>query len=563
MTTLTAPPRRNVLAALAALVAIVAGFWCAGAVAAHAELTAIVPSDGQVLDAAPDEVVLTWSEPVSLTGGSARVLDDTATVVSGEARVDGTTLTVPIDVALGDGTYTVAWDVISLDSHPISGATVFHVGAPSIDGPVDVGGAGRAGWGVRVAAALLTGLGYAGALVAAGGWWLLALARSVDDRLRRRVGSLVERAAVLGAVAMVAAVPLRIARVGGGLGALRDNDLLAESLKGPIGASTLVTAVALLVLAGLAGRGGRQRGLDAVGAGAGLVALAGFVIEGHTRSQQPRWLIVSLDVVHLAAGAVWLGGIAALVVAFRTGTGSADRLATPVLGSLIGRFSTLAVVAVGVVVAAGTGMALLILPSPGDVVTTGYGLALLTKVVLVVPVIAMGAYNRRRLVPAMAAGAAAHDDRRRLRRIVGAELVVLLAVVAVSSVLVTRSPIASSAAPPSTTAAPGDTGRQLALSGDAGTVELSITPAAAGPNEITLVLQDPTGGPLAPLEPPSVELTEPGLGVGPLRPVVAEVAEGEFGVVTDIALAGTYEVVVRVRVSDFVAATAETTLTID
>ena len=56
-------------------------------------------------------------------------------------------------------------------------------------------------------------------------------------------------------------------------------------------------------------------------------------------------------------------------------------------------------VAVVAVVAAGLGMALIVLPSIDDLVTTGYGLALLTKVALVVPVIAMGAYNRRRLVP--------------------------------------------------------------------------------------------------------------------------------------------------------------------
>ena len=61
---------------------------------------------------------------------------------------------------------------------------------------------------------------------------------------------------------------------------------------------------------------------------------------------------------------------------------------------------------------------------------------------------------------------------------------------------------------------------------------------------------------------PTVELTEPALGVGPLRPVVHPLAVGEYHVIADIPLAGTYEMVVRVRVSDFEAATAETTLTI-
>jgi copper transport protein len=547
--------RHRFLAVVAAALAVVAGCWSAGGVAAHAELLEITPADGQLLDAAPAEVVLRWSEPVSLTGGSARVLDDGATVVSDAARADGATLTIPITGALRDGTYTVAWSVISEDSHPISGATVFYVGAPSTTGPVDAARGGGAGWGVRAGAAVLTMLGYAGALIATGSWWFLVGAGPGDPKLRRLTGALAERAAVLGAVALVAAVPLRIARLGGGLGALRDNALLGESLKGPVGVSTLVTAVALLVVAGVAGRTSVGRALDVVGVGAGLIALAGFAIEGHTRSQRPLGLIVALDVAHLAAGAVWLGGIAALVVAFRAGPAPA------VLGRMVVRFSTLAVFAVVAVVGAGIGMALIILPAPSDLVQTGYGLALLTKAVLVVPVVALGAYNRRRLVPSMSVGAAPDDQRSRLGRILSVELVLLLAVVGVTSVLVTRSPIASSSAPPPATAVP-DEAVEIPLSGDAGTAQFTVAPARAGQNEIYLVLRDPAGQPLGPVDAPTVELTEPTLGVGPLRPVVHPLAAGEYHIIVDIPLAGTYEMVVRVRVSDFVAATAATTVTI-
>ena len=61
---------------------------------------------------------------------------------------------------------------------------------------------------------------------------------------------------------------------------------------------------------------------------------------------------------------------------------------------------------------------------------------------------------------------------------------------------------------------------------------------------------------------PTVELTEPTLDVGPLRPVAHPAADGEYHVIADIPLAGTYTMVVRVRVSDFVAATASTTVAI-
>lgn len=549
-------PRRLLLLVVAVLAGALGIGWSGGVVSAHAALLEITPGDGAIVASAPTEVMMRWSEPVSLTGGSARVLDDTAAVVSEPAVVDGTTLRIPLPPSLPDGTYTVTWQVVSQDSHPISGATVFHVGAPSSSGPVVDAATGGAGWGVRVGTAVLTTIAYAGALVAVGAWGVLQAGVPWNDRLRRRVGLLVERAAVLASVSLVAAVPLRIARLGGGLGALQDDDLLIASLKGPIGVSTLVTAAALLVLAGLAGRGTAGRVIDLLAVVAGIVALAGFAVEGHTRTQQPRWLMIGFDVVHLLAAAVWLGGIAALVLAFRS------RLGADVLARLVVRFSGLAVGAVLAVAVAGIGMAWIVLPSPGDLWGTGYGLALVTKTLFVVPVVALGGYNRRRLVPVMALRNSAPDaSTQRLGRIVLVELALLLAVVGVTSVLVTRSPVSSSALPPPATIVPPDA-VDLELSGGAGSVRFAVAPARAGQNEITLAFTGPDGQPLVPVEDPTVELTEPQLEVGPLRPIVHRLANGQYHVIADIPLAGTYTMDIRVRVSEFTAATASTTVTI-
>ncbi len=66
---------------------------------AHAELLEITPADGAIVDTAPAQVVLRFSEPVSLTGGSAGVLDDDATTVStGAQSVDDSVV-----IALPDG----------------------------------------------------------------------------------------------------------------------------------------------------------------------------------------------------------------------------------------------------------------------------------------------------------------------------------------------------------------------------------------------------------------------------------------------------------------------------
>ena len=145
--------------AVAALAVLGAALWSAGVVSAHAELLGVTPADGSVVQDTPAQVVLRFSEHVSLTGGSARVLDQQATVVSGDPRVAGDEVIMPLGGKLPDGTYTVTWVAISADSHPVSGATVFSIGAPSPGGAVPVGPrAPSAGWGVRTGAAVLVAL---------------------------------------------------------------------------------------------------------------------------------------------------------------------------------------------------------------------------------------------------------------------------------------------------------------------------------------------------------------------------------------------------------------------
>lgn len=116
----------------------------AGPASAHAALTSTDPGDGTVLRRAPAHVTLTFSESVGLRDDSFRVLDPGGhRVHTGEAgRAGGRadTARVALPGELGEGTYTVAWRVVSADSHPVSGAFTFSVGRPSrTAAPVDTG----------------------------------------------------------------------------------------------------------------------------------------------------------------------------------------------------------------------------------------------------------------------------------------------------------------------------------------------------------------------------------------------------------------------------------------
>jgi copper transport protein len=212
-------------------------------------------------------------------------------------------------------------------------------------------------------------------------------------------------------------------------------------------------------------------------------------------------------------------------------------------------------------------MAWIILPTAGELTNTGYGLALVAKVSLVLVVIGLGAFNRFGLVPAVQqrSDADAHGGqetaRRWLGRVVLAELAVLLAVVGVTAVMVTRSPLQ-----PATAAAPATAGSRqnltVQLSGDGGVVEVAVAPARAGFNTIDLVLRDIEGRIVNPIEAPVVELSQHDAHVGPLRPDVLPLAIGRYQANTDLAIAGDWELSVRFRISDFESVSGSAAVTI-
>ncbi|MFF7949349.1 copper resistance CopC/CopD family protein [Streptomyces griseorubiginosus] len=106
-----------------------------GTASAHAALRATDPEDGSVLKSAPRSITLTFTESVGLLDDSFRVLTPKGErLKTGEAAhgAGGSeTASVTLPAKLAQGTYTVAWRVVSADSHPVSGAFTFSVGKPS------------------------------------------------------------------------------------------------------------------------------------------------------------------------------------------------------------------------------------------------------------------------------------------------------------------------------------------------------------------------------------------------------------------------------------------------
>lgn len=539
---------RGVGLATAALVApaLMLAVVLAGAspASAHAELVSTDPEDGAVLESAPATITFTFTEPVRLTSQEVAVYDADGDPVEASAGASGVEVSVDLTGAsdLADGTYVVSWNVISSDGHPISGALTFSVGAPSttVSAPPEPEASSGV---VEVVRDLVTVVSLVGLLVAAGLALFVAhvLPRSWEGGdVRRRLRRLLAYAAGAGAVGAVLQVPVA-AVYGQGL---ELTDVVSAFDPGQVG-NELVSAALVVVGLGLAARTASTappgRTAAALLTGGALLALLGPSLVGHTRSFAPTPVLVMGDVVHVTAGAIWLGGLVGLVLSLRALSGR-EVLAAQTLS----RFSTVAGFALAAVAAAGAFLAWRILGSWAGFVETAYGRLLLTKIGIALVVAVIGGWNRWQTLPAVRT-AAGFGDRERaasaVTRAVRVEAVLLVALLGVTGFLVSRSP-----RPAPVTVASGSTGVGAATAGDLRVLAV-MDPQRTGSNTLLVQVQDDAGEPYDPPARPVVSVRRDGLDLGEVsvRPVGAGTFRGEVVV----PRAGEWEVQVSIRLSRF------------
>ncbi|MFH7337164.1 copper resistance CopC/CopD family protein [Streptomyces sp. KHY 26] len=403
MTRTTTPRLRTlVLLLLAATGALLAG---AGPAAAHAALTGSDPAQGVVVRQPPARVSLTFSEKVAVNDDSLRVLDPGGRAVQtgAPANVSGTTYAVRLKGGLGKGTYTVTYEVVSADSHPVAGAYTFSIGAPS---RTVVPGTGPTVGGGVVGDLYQAGryVSYAGFIALAGG------AAFVLVCWRRGAGvRALQRLVVGGWLALTAGtlwlLLLRGSYTGSGKVAdVFDLGLLGQVLQTKSGAALvsrlLLLAAAALFIAVLFGsyqrreEGAEKRDLTfGLGLG-GVVVAAGlassWAMAEHASVGLQPGIAMPVDVVHLLAVAAWLGGLTALLVALYRAPAE-----TPVEAAAVRRFSQLAFGSVLVLVATGVYQSWRQLGSWSAFTDTRYGQLLLAKIALVAVMVGIASVSRR------------------------------------------------------------------------------------------------------------------------------------------------------------------------
>lgn len=348
---------------------------------AHANLVASSPAAGSILPASPEELRLAFSEPLAADLTSLDVVAQDGTVVLNRVGTidpaDPYALVVT-DPNLPDGVYSLRWRTVSTaDGHATAGFFTFGIGdvadlmpsspaggssAPDRD-PIVIGGR----W--------LTYVGLLGAL------GLAVFSRTV---LRARTMPLGLTRLIAAGLAVATLATLVVAVRSG----LESGDAAAYLFGGRSGQLQLTFAAVAAVGAGallVAPRGIAW----IVAAVAGLAGIALHVTAGHASAIGTAPVVAGI--VHVAAAAIWTGGVAGLLLlAIRPAWLTAGP--KPGWREVIPRFSALALASIGLVGLTGVYAAW---AHTGELLPLGseYGRTLVLKTIAAVVAIGIGAAN--------------------------------------------------------------------------------------------------------------------------------------------------------------------------
>jgi copper transport protein len=587
--------RRFALACAVLVVGLPAVF--AARADAHAVLESSSPAASELVAAGRtvSVVELRFDEPVEVSLGSIRVVaaDGRRVDLGRVSHPDGAAARVAVGLrsGLAQGSYLVLWRVVSADSHPVAGSFTFSLGHA---GPVAAGSSGSSGRDVAAALAVDRFVGYAGLVTMLGGVVFLLVCWPAGWALRRaRV--MLWGGLLAAAVAAVAGLALQsTADVGAGLSQVTDAAPLRALLATRFGHAHVARLVLLLAIGiTLWAVHARRPRPGRLLSGLLLVELAGVVgtvsVEGHAAAGAWPTARMPLDVAHVAAAGVWLGGLAMLAVAalpaarrpilaarsaavearVSVGAGASAAAGGPEPGetpasygvenpglavkAAVARFSTLALGCVMVLVASGLLAAWRQVGELDAITTTHYGQLVLVKAALLAVVLCFAAVSRRQVRARAArsltaAGATPAARWSVLVRSVRAEAALAAVVLAVTSVLVATTPARAAYRPT----------QQRTVQAGPLTVQLTAVPAAAHSLDVHIYVFG-RGGLTTYVRELRAQAELPAQHLGPVTVPLLRAGTGHF-IAERVLLphAGTWTLHLTVRASEFDAYSADT-----
>ena len=507
--------RRRQAFALASFVALLAAAWLwltPAGVSAHANLVSAEPAPNSELKSAPDRIIIWFTEPLEPALGSIQVLDATGQRMDlDNSQVDDLNPLV-MSVGVGDipdGTYTVAWkNVSTVDGHRVRGSFVFAVGQPLSGDAIEPPEQPLL---QSPFAPFLRWLILQGGLAMVGG---LAFEMLVSRPALRAVGA---SAAMQEASDSLSWRSLRLVWAGLAL-------FLAASIGQLLLLTTITQEVSVWKAFGgpvvdmVSGTEWGQQWLWRMAAGVGFGIILGTLryaselwqpavrllalglgcaglwtislVSHGAATVEIRTLALAADFLHLLASAFWVGAVFHFALGVRLFRSLPDADRRECLASLVPRFSVVAAMSVAVIVVTGvfSGFAQV---TVAEALSTPYGVTLIAKVALVLPLLFLGGLNLVWVRPRLRTDSSWGNW---LRRFLVGEAVLGILILAAVGLLTSIEPARQVA---SRELAEERQSLTFSDTVDTDDIALKVSPGRVGTNDLTVTLTDRLGLPIA------------------------------------------------------------------
>lgn len=342
----------------------------------HAQLENANPAPNSQLPSSPADITLTFNERLERELYYIKVFDSHGEPIT-ENRTEMSQdqkkmhLSLP---PLDDGLYTVTYRVISSDGHPIRGSYVISVGGAALSVPIPhYQEPSFITFAIRIL--------YFVSLLLISGW--MAWSRLFASERHRLEPRYQQWTSYFQWSFLFSLLAMTVVQLGDLLSDWNFQEIPAVMFHTATGLSMTISLflslVGFFILL-------RNKWVDL---GWVLFLLAAKSISGHAMAAEPPVVTVLLDLIHLLAASLWVGGLGFLMIFWRSHQEAIKRF-LPV-------FSKTALVSIIVLVITGTLTTVMFLPKLSYLFETTWGNFLLAKIVLVALVICVGAILRKRI----------------------------------------------------------------------------------------------------------------------------------------------------------------------
>lgn len=411
-------------------------------VEAHTSLVEATPTPNSQLEALPETVTLTFSSRIASSLSSVSLYNQN------DEQVNATTEKISDDQKnillelpeLKSGNYKVSYQVVSTDGHPVEGTYNFTLNVPEPvknkdDAKTEIEQQEIDPYTITVkdkqtsialtqissaetqhdheTSAYLIRLLYYFSILALAGWIFWGIVSSVlssSAKASYLKGSIVLRFYLL---AMLL-----------GYGYLEFNSLITgiSDLQSLLFQTTFGFAWFLMFIVSIVGFFilHRSRIIDGIWI---ILLIFGEVLTGHAITYEPLFITATLDMIHLIAAAIWVGGLLLIITFWKNHR--------EFIIGFLPRFSTYALISIITLAVTGSLMTLIFLPDLSLLWETLWGKVLLLKIVAVLLVTILGSIVRKALK---------NQQNAKLKHLIEWDFALMIGIVLLVSILTFVSP---------------------------------------------------------------------------------------------------------------------------